>query len=269
MDDLRTTTVDDASGPASPPAPTGVQIPQLTRRRVVAVWAAATVPMGLLAWVVAPLVADQLSGPGALARALIASLAIGLVWQFVLVVVLVRREPGTLRWPVVREALWLRAPRDPRTGRRGGLLWLVVPVLMVGFFAARFVPSLPHDGDRDFGEFLGSDAATAVLGGSWGWFAVLVVLWVFNTVLGEELLFRGYLLPRMAGSFGRADWLVNGLLFAGYHVHMWWGIPHTLLDAFTMALPSKYYRSALIGIAVHSAQVVFLCALVLPIVLAG
>ena len=127
MDDLRTTTVDDASGPASPPAPTGVHIPQLTRRGVLAVWAAAAVPMGLLAWVVAPLVADQLSGPGALARALMVALTAGLVWQFVLVVLLVRREQGTLRWPVVREALWLRAPRDPRTGRRGGRLWLVVP----------------------------------------------------------------------------------------------------------------------------------------------
>ena len=29
---------------------------------------------------------------------------------------------------------------------------------------------------------------------------------VFNTVLGEELLFRGFLLPRMNGAFGRRDW---------------------------------------------------------------
>jgi uncharacterized protein len=269
MNELRTTTVDGTGGLASPPAPTGVHIPQLTRRGVLGVWAAAAVPMGVLAWVVAPLVADRLSGPGALARALIAALAAGLIWQFVLVLVLVRREQGTLRWPVVREALWLRAPRDPRTGRRGGRVWLVVPVLMVAFFAAQFVPSLPHDQARDFASFVTSDAGTAVLAGSWGWFAVLVVLWVFNTVLGEELLFRGYLLPRMAGSFGRADWLANGVLFAGYHVHMWWGIPGILLDALTLALPSRYFRSALVGIAVHSAQTVVICALVLPVVLAG
>jgi CAAX protease family protein len=31
-----------------------------------------------------------------------------------------------------------------------------------------------------------------------------------NTVLGEELLFRGYLLPRMNRTFGRFDWLVRG-----------------------------------------------------------
>ena len=269
MDNLRTTTVDDASGPASPLAPTGVHIPQLTRRGVLAVWAAATVPMGLLAWVVAPLVAEQLSGPGALARALMVALTAGLVWQFVLVVILVRREQGTLRWSVVREALWLRAPRNPRTGRRGGRVWLIVPVLIVAFLAAHVVPSLAHDPDHDFGAFVASDAGTAFLAGAWGWFAVLIVLWVFNTVLGEELLFRGYLLPRMAGSFGRADWLANGVLFAGYHVHMWWGMPGILLDALTLALPSRYFRSALVGIAVHSAQTVVICALVLPVVLAG
>ena len=33
--------------------------------------------------------------------------------------------------------------------------------------------------------------------GAWGWFALNVMLFVFNTVLGEELLFRGFLLPRM------------------------------------------------------------------------
>jgi membrane protease YdiL (CAAX protease family) len=272
MDEPRTTTVDDrTTGRAypPPPPPTGVHIPQLTRRGVFGVWAAATVPMGLLAWVVAPVVAGQLTGPGALARALIAALTAGLVWQFVLVVVLVRREQGTLRWSVVREALWLRSPTNPRTGRRGGRVWLVVPLLMVAFFAAHLVPSLPHDQGRDFGTFVASDAGTAVLAGSWGWFAILVVAWVFNTVLGEELLFRGYLLPRMAGSFGRADWLADGVLFAGYHVHMWWGLPGILLDALTLALPSRYFRSALVGIAVHSAQSVFICALVLPVVLAG
>jgi membrane protease YdiL (CAAX protease family) len=36
---------------------------------------------------------------------------------------------------------------------------------------------------------------------------------LFNTVLGEELLFRG-LLPRIQGAFGLWDWVANGLLFA-------------------------------------------------------
>ena len=45
------------------------------------------------------------------------SLTVGLVWQFVLVMVLVHREQGSLRWTVVKQALWLREPQSPRTGR--------------------------------------------------------------------------------------------------------------------------------------------------------
>jgi membrane protease YdiL (CAAX protease family) len=253
---------------ARPVMATPVHIPQLSRPGVLAVWAAAAIPMGLLAWVAAPLVAERLTGPGPLARALLALLTVGLVWQFILVVILVYREQRTLRWSVVREALWLQAPRNPRTGKRGGRQWLIIPVVIAVYFALDAVPSLPHDQRRDFGTFMTSDGP-AVLGGSWGWFAVLITLWVFNTVLGEELLFRGYLLPRMNNAFGRADWLANGILFAAYHLHMPWAMPGILLDTFTFALPSKYYRSALIGIIVHSSQSIMMFLLVLPVVLQG
>jgi uncharacterized protein len=90
---------------------------------------------------------------------------------------------------------------------------------------------------------------------------------ILNTVLGEELLFRGLLLPRMKGVFGRWDWAANGALFAVYHLHMPWAIPWTLLDAFLLSYPSKRYNSALIGIAVHSAQSVVILGVALTLVL--
>ena len=243
-------------------------LPQLSLGGIIAVWAAAALPMGLLAWVGAPLLANQLSGPGSLARALILTLTAGLVWQFVLVLILVRREQGTLRPSVLRDALWLRAPRSPRTGRRGGRVWLIVLPLTVAFGAEELV-SLPGPASHNFGDFLGSHAGHTLLAGGWGWFAILVALMVFNTVLGEELLFRGYLLPRMNGEFGRRDWAANGVLFAVYHLHMPWAIPTTLLDSFILAYPSKRYRSAYVGILVHSAQSVVLFGLVLALVLKG
>jgi membrane protease YdiL (CAAX protease family) len=86
-------------------------------------------------------------------------------------------------------------------------------------------------------------------------------------VLGEELLFRGLLLPRMNGRFGRWDWVANGVLFALYHLHVPWVIPQALVDMFILAYPSKRYRSALIGIVVHSAQSVVFVILALAIVL--
>ena len=100
------------------------------------------------------------------------------------------------------------------------------------------------------------------------WFAVVVVLAVFNTVLGEELLFGGLLLPRMRGVFDRSDWVVNGVLFAVYPLYQPWTIPASLVDGiFLLAYPSRRFQSAWMGIIVHSIQSVFVIVLVLTLVL--
>ncbi len=242
------------------------RLPQLSRRKILAVWAAAAVPMAVLAWIVAPILADHLSGPAALPRALFLTLTLGLVWQGVLVLGLVWREQRSLRWPVLREALWLRAPRSPKTGRSGGRVWWVVLPLVV-LMAAEEMFTLPVPGTRDIGEFFSSTAGEQFFHGAWGWYGLLVVMTMFNTVLGEELLFRGYLLPRMNGAFGRFDWLANGALFGCYHLHTPWVIPAACFDAFVLAYPTKRYRSAWIGIAVHSAQTVFILLAGLMLVL--
>ena len=256
--------VEQAARPAEERA-----LPQLGLRAIIAVWAAAALPMGLLSWVAAPLLADGLSGPGALVRALIITLTAGLVWQFVLVLGLVAREQGTLRWAVLRQALWLRAPHAPRSGRRGGRVWLVVVPLILAVGVVQLLPGVTAAAGRDLGEFLGSDAGESFLAGAWGWFALIAAMGVFNTVLGEELLFRGYLLPRMHGRFGRRDWLANGVLHGAYHLHVPWAIPTSLLKSFMVSYCAKRYRSALIGIAVHSAQTVVFLALGLALVLQG
>jgi membrane protease YdiL (CAAX protease family) len=244
-------------------------LPQLTFGGIIAVWAAAALPMGLLAWFVAPRIAHHMSGPGTLARALFITMTAGLAWQFVLVMMLVKREQGSLRWSVLKDALWLRAPRAPRSGRRGGRAWLIVVPLLVAFAAEELLPGPSPVAGHDMGDFLSSHAGHQVLAGAWGWLALLTALWIFNTVIGEELLFRGFLLPRMKGVFGRRDWLANGVLFAVYHLHMPWAIPAALCDTAILAYPSRRYRSALIGIVVHSAQSVVLFGLVLSLVLKG
>jgi uncharacterized protein len=97
---------------------------QYSLAQILAVWAAAAVPMAVLAWVVAPLLGNLLGGDAAFIKALLLCIIAGLVWQFFLTLILVGRELGTLRWPRVREALWLLSPRDPRSGRVGGRVWL-------------------------------------------------------------------------------------------------------------------------------------------------
>lgn len=242
---------------------------QYSLARILAVWAAAAVPMGLLAWVVAPWLRDQLGGDDPFLQALLICLTAGLIWQFVLVVILVRHELGSLRWSRVRDALWLRAPRDPKSGRVGGRIWWWALLFALLFVVWSAVPAIPGPSPRDFADLLDSGRGEDFFRGAWGWFAVVVVLAVFNTVLGEGLLFRGLLLPRMRGVFGRGDWIANGALFALYHLHQPWSIAASLVDGiFLLAYPSRRFQSAWMGIIVHSTQSLFVVVLVLILVLA-
>lgn len=86
--------------------------------------------------------------------------------------------------------------------------------------------------------------------------------------MGKELLFRGVLLPRMAGVFGKWDWLANGVVFGLYHLHEPWVILNASIEGILfLALPSRYYRSAWFGIIAHSGQSIFFSFLILGLVL--
>jgi uncharacterized protein len=258
-----TSTIDRQIGGA--PAERVITVTQYSRRGIYTIWAAAAIPMAILSWIVAPAIAGG-GGIESMVRPLIACMTIGLVWQFALAMILVGYEQRSLRWSRLREALWLRKPRSPKTGRVGGKLWLIVIPLIMGTAIAGMI-SLLEPASRNLGEFLGTDAGKAFFDGAWGLYALFMAMGLFNTVLGEELLFRGVLLPRMQGAFGDRDWVANGVLFAGYHLHVPWRIPTSLLDTFLIAYPTKKYRSAWIGIAVHSAQTVVFGLLVLMVVI--
>jgi membrane protease YdiL (CAAX protease family) len=89
---------------------------------------------------------------------------------------------------------------------------------------------------------------------------------VFN-ILGEEFLFRGVLLPKMEGVFGKWDWVANGVLFAFYHLHEPWVILPALDGAILFALPARRFRSTWLAIIIHSVQLVILLPLILMVVL--
>src|SRR4051794_6851741 len=251
------------SGSAQP-----VQIRQYTLADVLGIWASAAIPMAVLAWGVAPRLAGAIDSRTSLIQALILCLATGMLWQFLLVLTLVRHEQGSLRWSTVKDALWLHRPRSPRTGRRSRRLWWVLIPMVLAIAAEEFLPTLPTPATRDLGLFVDSPAGQAFLSRNWTWLGLLVAMFVLNTVVGEELLFRGLLLPRMQGVFGRWDWLANGVLFAVYHLHVPWVMPQALIvDTVALAYLSRRYRSALLGIAAHSAQSVFLTILIVGLVL--
>ena len=61
-----------------------------------------------------------------------------------------------------------------------------------------------------------------------------VVGLVFN-IFGEELYYRGFLMPKMRGVFGRWDWVANGILFTFKHVYQRWLYPGILVGGLGFA----------------------------------
>ena len=136
-------------------------------------------------------------------------------------------------------------PLDRKTGRVSGKVWWWALPFLLGFAVWGLVPTLPIPDDMDLVGFLGSDTGQDFFSGAWGWFAVIVTLAIFNTLLGQEFSLPRRLLPRMRGVFGKRDWLANGAIFTLYHLHMPWATLPTFVDGiFLDAYPSRRFQSA-------------------------
>src|SRR5438270_1043422 len=68
---------------------------QYSLGKILAVWAAAAIPMGVLAWIVAPWLSDRIGGRDPFIESLLICFIVGLLWQLVMVLFLVRREQGS------------------------------------------------------------------------------------------------------------------------------------------------------------------------------
>jgi uncharacterized protein len=205
---------------------------------------------------------------------------VGLTWLFVLSMLMVHREEGDLRWTTVKRRLRLNAPREPATGEPRARLWLWVVPFLVAVAVVQAVlaspirntwvsvaPFFAEPAGYSFEALFRSREILARLEGAWWFLALFVIYAVFNTVLGGEFFFRGVLLPKMEGAFGRWSWVANGVLFGFYHVHQPWGIPGSVLTGLLYAFPAYRFRSSWMSIILHSAQSVFTGFLVLGVVL--
>jgi membrane protease YdiL (CAAX protease family) len=59
--------------------------------------------------------------------------------------------------------------------------------------------------------------------GNWGVIILYFIMLSFN-IVGEELWWRGYLLPRQEVRYGRFAWVWHGLLWTAFHAFKWWDL---------------------------------------------
>ena len=249
--------------------------------QILGIWALASIPMGILSWVVFPAVSPDFKSDALGASVtLIVLLTIGLIWLFVLSMIIVWKEEGDLRWATIRRRLFLNAPQDPRTGKTRRRLWLWVIPFIIGNIVwgiaitpyaeklwVSIFPFLAEPPGFNSALVFESQAILQRLEGAWWFLGLIVFSSVFN-VLGEEFLFRGVLLPKMEGVFGKWSWLANGVLSAFYHLHQPWTIAANVLQGvFVLAFPRWRFRSTWMSVVVHSVENVFIAFLILGIIL--
>jgi membrane protease YdiL (CAAX protease family) len=133
---------------------------------------------------------------------------------------------------------------EPKTGKRGCRVWCwVLPFALL----SAAINALPIDPDgplpRDLPLALETQpVADYFHANCWGF--ALVVANALLAPIAEEIVFRGFLLPRSQKAFGRGDIWVNGVMFTVYHLHQPWSMPAVLLDGtFAAAYPSRRFRS--------------------------
>jgi membrane protease YdiL (CAAX protease family) len=125
-----------------------------------------------------------------------------------------------------------------------GAGWISLPAGLPGWVDPRAVITL---------ETL-AETAGGLIRGRWDIAALYLVTFFFN-IAGEELWWRGYILPRQELAFGRRTWLVHGLLWAGFHAFKWWDVLSLLPFCLLISYSAQRTRStwgALIGHALFN-----------------
>ena len=90
------------------------------------------------------------------------------------------------------------------------------------------------------------------LAGNWIFFIMFFIVYgvIFN-IIGEELYYRSFLLPKMRGVFGRWDWVANGVLFTLKHIYQRWLYFGILPGALTMAFLAGPIGSVYLSMIFH------------------
>lgn len=90
------------------------------------------------------------------------------------------------------------------------------------------------------------------LAGNWIFFIIMFFVYggIFN-IIGEELYYRSFLLPKMRGVFGSWDWVANGVLFTLKHIYQRWVFIGILPGALAFAFLGGPIGSVYLSMIAH------------------
>jgi membrane protease YdiL (CAAX protease family) len=245
---------------------------QYSLKKILLIWISSALPMAIFAFVITPALIPLFDLPPLIIYWF--AINLGLIWQFVLSIIILKNDGYTISWPSIKKRLWFQTPQDPKTGKANNWLFLwVIPFILLNAIVSSGI-GFP-DLDRIAGPLIKnipqydlSKLASSEFKGEWWILGVFILTMVFNYFLGEEFLYRGILLPKMNGVFGKWDWFANGVLFGFYHLHKPQVIISTaLVFGFIFAFPAKRFQSTWMAVIIHGLEGLLGLVIVLKVVL--
>jgi len=236
------------------------QVPQYSAAMTILMFAWPAAWFTFLIYVLArPFVPDGGTTPTWISLTII---VLGTGAELVAGLVLLKREGYTLTPSALRDRIRLRWPRGLRAWAIAG----VVLVLGMGLSMAMgpvnralasvpgFVPPewWPAAGNPTIQVASAADAFPDIpLKGNFLFVLLYLSLGLVFNIFGEEIYYRGYLLPRMRGAFGKWDWAANGLLFTLKHVYQRWLYPGILVGGLAYAYAAGPLGSLPLAMVYH------------------
>ena len=159
------------------------------------------------------------------------------VLLFLLTIIALRIEGWPLSWATLRDRL--RFKRMDSTAWKWTLSFLLL-YLVLGFLLnmlAQFMYEAlgfwPPDADIPLTNI-----------------PFLLIVFIAN-IFSEELMWRGFILPRQELEHGKLAWIVNGILWSFFHIFKWWALPFLLLKQWMLPSIAQRTKNTMPAFLIH------------------
>lgn len=149
----------------------------------------------------------------------------------------------------ISKSTWIERLRF-RKITKTDLIWSIAGLVLVGVFSGIIMKGL----ELIIGKFDHSPAFMSFEPLTKGRYWLLLIwapYWILN-ILGEELLWRGVMLPRQEIAFGKYTWLIHGFGWGLFHIAFGWQLLITLIPLlFIQSFIVQKTKNSWIGVIMH------------------
>jgi len=192
-------------------------------------------------------------------------LDIPLIMMFITSLVAYKMEGNLLNWHTLQERFRLKRMKCKEWMWTIGLsFFMLITAGLLSVLLLSIIPSLIEkslisipDSTPSFIDprvpqslaGLKNQMGTEVVG-NWSLLIITFISLIFN-ILGEEFLWRGYILPRQELTYGKHAWIIHGFLWMLLHVFKWWQMIALLPGALALSFLTQRMKNTSPGIIAH------------------